>query len=38
MAEEFKKYKDIMAREWKEFREEMKREGSTFLTSHLDKE
>ena len=38
MAEEFKKYKDILAREQKEFREEMKREVSTLLPFQLDKE
>ena len=38
MAEEFKKYKDILAREQKEFREEMEREVSTFLPFQLVKE
>ena len=38
MAEEFKKYKDILAREWKEFREEMEREVSAFLSFQLDRE
>ena len=38
MAEEFKKYKDILAREQKEFREEMEREVSAFLPFQLDKE
>ena len=38
MAEEFKKYKDILAREQKEFREEMEREVSAFLPFHLVKE
>ena len=37
MAEEFKKYKDILAREQKEFREEMDRDVSTFLPFQLDK-
>ena len=36
MAEEFKKYKDILAREQKEFREEMEWEVSTFLPFQLD--
>ena len=31
MAEEFKKYKDILAREKMEFREEMEREVSSFV-------
>ena len=31
MADEFKKYKDILAREQKEFREEMEREVRTFF-------
>ena len=31
MAEEFRKYKDILAREHKEFREQMERELSAFL-------
>ena len=38
MAEEFKKYKDILVREQKEFREEMEREVSTFLPFQLDRE
>ena len=38
MAEEFKKYKDILARECKEFREQMEREVSTFLPFQLDRE
>ena len=38
MAEEFKKYKDILAREQKEFREEMEREVSAFLPFQLVKE
>ena len=38
MAEEFKKYKDILAREQKEFREEMEREVSAFLPFQLDRE
>ena len=38
MAEEFKKYKDILVREQKEFREEMEREVSAFLPFLLDKE
>ena len=31
MVEEFKKYKDILAREQKEFREEMERAVGAFL-------
>ena len=38
MAEEFKKYKNILAREQKEFREEMEREVSASLPSQLVKE
>ena len=38
MAEEFKKYKDILAREQREFREEMEREVRAFLPFQLDKE
>ena len=38
MAEEFKKYRDILAREQKEFREEMEREASAFLPFQLVKE
>ena len=38
MAEEFKKYKDILARKQKEFREEMEREVSAFLSFQLDRE
>ena len=38
MVEEFKKYKDILAREQKEFREEMEREVSAFLPFQLVKE
>ena len=38
MAEEFKKYKDILARERKEFGEEMEREVSTSLPFQLDRE
>ena len=38
MVEEFKKYKDILAREQKEFREEMEREVSALLPFQLDKE
>ena len=38
MAEELKKYKDILAREQKEFREEMEREVSAFLPFQLVKE
>ena len=38
MAEEFQKYKDILAREQKEFKEEMKREVSDSLPSQLSKE
>ena len=38
MAEEFKRYKDILAREQKEFREEMGREVSAFLPFQLDRE
>ena len=38
MAEEFKKYKDILAREQKEFREEMEREVGAFLPFQLVKE
>ena len=38
MVEEFKKYKDILAREQKEFREEMEREVSAFLPFKLDRE
>ena len=38
IAEEFKKYQDILAREQKEFREEMEREVSTFLPFQLDRE
>ena len=37
MVEEFKKYKDILAREQKEFREEMEREVSAFLPFQLVK-
>ena len=38
MAEEFKKYKNILAWEQKEFREEMEREVSAFLPFQLDRE
>ena len=38
MAEELKKYKDILAREQKEVREEMGREVSAFLPFQLVKE
>ena len=38
MAEEFKKYKDILAREQKEFREEIEREVSALLPFQLAKE
>ena len=38
MAEEFQKYKNILAREQKEFREEMEREVSASLHSQLVKE
>ena len=38
MAEEFQKYKDILAREQQEFQEEMKREVSASLPSQLSKE
>ena len=38
MAEEFKKYKDILAREQKEFREEVETEVSALLHFQLDKE
>ena len=38
MAEEFQKFKDILAREQKEFREEMEREVSDFLAFQLVKE
>ena len=38
MAEELKKYKDILAREQKEFKEEMEREVSAFLPFQLVKE
>ena len=35
MAEEFKKYKDILARECEEFKEEMEREVSALLPFQL---
>ena len=38
MAEEFKKYKDILAREHEEFKEEMEREASALLPFQLDNE
>ena len=38
MAEEFRKYKDILAREHKQFREQMEREVSAFLPFQLDRE
>ena len=38
MAEEFKKYKDILAREQKKFREEMERAGGAFLSFQFVKE
>ena len=38
MAEEFQKYKDILAREQNEFKEEMKREVSASVSSQLSKE
>ena len=38
MVEEFRKYKDILARECKEFREQMEREVSAFLPFQLDRE
>ena len=38
MAEEFKKYKDILARECEEFKEEMEREVSILLPFQLDNE
>ena len=38
MAEEFQKYKNILAREQKEFREEMEREVSASLPFQLVKE
>ena len=38
MAEEFKKYKDILVMEQKEFKEEMEREVSTLLPFQLDKD
>ena len=38
MAEEFQKYKDILAREQQEFKEEMMREVSASLPSQLSKE
>ena len=38
MAEEFQKYKNILAREQKEFREEMEREVSVSLPFQLVKE
>ena len=38
IAEEFKKYKDILAREQKGFKEEMKREVSASLPFQLSKE
>ena len=38
MSEEFKKYKDILAREQKEFTEEMEKEVSAFLPFQLVKE
>ena len=38
MAEELKKYKDILVTEQREFKEEMKREVSTSLPSQLSKE
>ena len=37
MVEEFKNYKDILAREQKEFREEMEREVSALLSLQLVK-
>ena len=37
MAQEFKKYRDILARE-EEFREELEREVSAFLPFQLDRE
>ena len=38
MAEELKKYKDILVREQKEFREEMERDVSASLPLQLVKE
>ena len=38
MAEEFKKYKDILARDCKEFREQMEREVHAFLPFQIDRE
>ena len=38
MVDEFKKYKDILAREQKKFREEMEREVGAFLPFQLVKE
>ena len=38
MAEEFRKYKDILAIEHKEFREQMEREVSAFLPFQMDRE
>ena len=32
MAEELKKYKDILSREWKEFGQQLEREVSVFLS------
>ena len=38
MAEEFEKYKGILARECEEFRQQLEREVSTFLSFQIDRE